>query len=430
MRIHIVGSGPTGMSIAWELLKTKEHEVIIYDRKKNAGGSWWEPEGNKRNIHAHRIVFGNAFKNTNDLFNQMGISWNEMFEPADSRVYTTILKYLKPKDYAALSSLAVRVLSNQNKYKSITLKDAMGELSETGKSAISTLTLIMDGVTWDVMSAYEFVKSFDHVGLSKQYTQRVSGKIMSDKMQKALVNQGAIFKFNTELTNVDYGKDEYVGIFEDGSRINDGMLIMAIDHGKAINLVKNNWGKDIQKKLGPSTYGCINVLFDYEEEIYLQKTDLEYAMETEFKIQPVVLSDRKTISCVICDLTEEILTTDPDTLKTKVFEQLNVPKPVDVRIGWGCNWENGKWVFEQSSGVLSLYGQVPFYGKCSKVALCGMMSERNTPYTSIEAAIEVGRQFCNEKFNTKRPLRTLLVTDLLLFILIVLILTIIYKKTK
>ena len=59
-----------------------------------------------------------------------------------------------------------------------------------------------------------------------------------------------------------------------------------------------------------------------------------------------------------------------------------------------------------------------------------MMSERKTPYSSIEAAIEVGRQFCNENFNTKRPLKTLLVTDLLLFILIVLILTLIYKKTK
>ena len=338
MRVHIVGSGPTGMSIAWEILKTKKYEVIIYDRKKSAGGSWWEPEVNKRDIHAHRIVFGNAFKNTSDLFNEMGISWNEMFEPGDSRVYTTILKYLNPKDYIALSSLAVRVLSNQNKYKSITLKDAIGELSETGKNAISTLTLIMDGVTWDVMSSYEFVKSFDHVGLSKQYTQRVSGKIMSDKMQKALIKQGAVFKFNAELTNVDYGKDEYIGIFEDGSLINDGMLIMAIDHDKAINLVKNNWGEDIQNKLGPNTYGCINILFDYDEEIYLQKTDLEYAMETEFKIQPVVLSDRKTISCVICDLTEEILTTDPDTLKTRVFEQLNVPNPIDIRIGWGCNW--------------------------------------------------------------------------------------------
>ena len=74
MRIHIVGSGPTGMSIAWEILKTKKYEVIIYDRKKSAGGSWWEPEGNKRDIHAHRIVFGNAFKNTSDLFNQMGFN--------------------------------------------------------------------------------------------------------------------------------------------------------------------------------------------------------------------------------------------------------------------------------------------------------------------------------------------------------------------
>ena len=33
---------------------------------------------------------------------------------------------------------------------------------------------------------------------------------------------------------------------------------------KQYNLVKNNWGEDIQKKIGPSTYGCINILFDYE----------------------------------------------------------------------------------------------------------------------------------------------------------------------
>jgi len=68
MRVHIIGAGPTGMSIAWELLRSTDHEVIIYDRKESVGGSWWEPKGAKRDLHAHRIVFNNAFVNTNSLF--------------------------------------------------------------------------------------------------------------------------------------------------------------------------------------------------------------------------------------------------------------------------------------------------------------------------------------------------------------------------
>ena len=39
MRVHIVGAGPTGMSVAWELLRSSGHEVIIYDRKPSAGGA-------------------------------------------------------------------------------------------------------------------------------------------------------------------------------------------------------------------------------------------------------------------------------------------------------------------------------------------------------------------------------------------------------
>jgi len=44
------------------------------------------------------------------------------------------LKNLKLVDYLTLSSLAVRVLWNQPaKYKRISLKDALGELSESGE---------------------------------------------------------------------------------------------------------------------------------------------------------------------------------------------------------------------------------------------------------------------------------------------------------
>jgi len=429
MRVHVIGAGPTGMSVAWELLRSTDHEVIIYDRKESAGGSWWEPKGPKRDLHAHRIVFDNAFVNTNSLFEEMGIEWDDMFQPADTRVYTTTFKYLKFKDYLTLTSLAIRVLAQPDKYKGVSLKDALDELSDSGEKLLKALPLIMDGVDWETMSAFEFVKSFDHVGMSKQYVQKVSGKVMSDKMQNALLEKGAKFVFNTELEKIHYEKDGYEATFINKTKISDGLLVLCIDNSKALQLVGDNWGENTIKKIGPSTYGCINVLLDYDEPIRLPKTDLEYTMETTFNIQPVVLSDNKTISCVICNLTDEVLSTDPETLKTEIVEQLQVPKPTSIRIAWGSYWKDGKWSFEQSSGVLSLHGQVPFYGECSKVALCGMMSKRKTPYSSIEAAIEVGRSFCHETFETRRPLQPVLITHVL-FILIVLFLIILYTRKE
>jgi len=429
MRVHVIGAGPTGMSVAWELLRSTDHEVIIYDRKESAGGSWWEPKGPKRDLHAHRIVFDNAFVNTNSLFEEMGIEWDDMFQPADTRVYTTTFKYLKFKDYLTLTSLAIRVLAQPDKYKGVSLKDALGELSDSGEKLLKALPLIMDGVDWKTMSAFEFVKSFDHVGMSKQYVQKVSGKVMSDKMQNALLEKGAKFVFNTELEKIHYEKDGYEATFINKTKISDGLLVLCIDNSKALQLVGDNWGENTIKKIGPSTYGCINVLLDYDEPIRLPKSDLEYTMETTFNIQPVVLSDNKTISCVICNLTDEVLSTDPETLKTEIVEQLQVPKPTSIRIAWGSHWKDGQWSFEQSSGVLSLHGQVPFYGECSKVALCGMMSKRKTPYSSIEAAIEVGRSFCHETFETRKPLQPVLITHVV-FILIVLFLIILYTRKE
>ena len=40
MKVHIVGAGPTGMSIAWELKKYTDHDVVVYDKKVSAGGFW------------------------------------------------------------------------------------------------------------------------------------------------------------------------------------------------------------------------------------------------------------------------------------------------------------------------------------------------------------------------------------------------------
>jgi len=420
MKIHIVGAGPSGMSLAWEILRAGDHDITIYDRKPSAGGSWWEPGVNTRDLHAHRIVFDRAFVNTKSLFEEMGIQWDDIFEPTEKDLYSFMLRSLKLKDYGALASLATRVLTQPDKYKSVSLKEALGELTPGGQAILEHLPLIMDGVPWNVMSAYEFVKSFDHVALSKQCTQKVSGKVMCDLMYDKLLKSGINFVFNTELDNVEYLENDFVATFSDKTVINDGFLVLCIDNSPALKFLGNNWGPDADKKVRASTYGCINVLLDFDETQKLGD-DLEIAASTPWNLQPVVLSDGKTVSCVICDLTDEILKSNPDTIKEQVVKQLNLPSPQSIRIGWGAVWDGEKWQFSQSSGVLSLHGQLPFIGECPHVAMCGMMSPRHTPYSSIEAAIEVSRSLSRILLGTREPLRPRLLTHMLAILITVLI---------
>jgi hypothetical protein len=429
MKVHIVGAGPSGMSLAWEILRSGDHDITIYDRKSSAGGSWWEPSEDVRDLHAHRIVFDKAFVNTQSLFGEMGIHWGDIFEPVNKGVYEFVLKSLNLKDYGALTSLSTRVLTQPNKYKGVSLKDALGQLSEGGQKILEHLPLLMDGVTWDVMTAYEFVKSFDHVALSKQYTQKVSGKVMCDAMQNALEDVGVGFEFEKELKEVEYLEDGYTAEFSDTTTISDGMLFLCLDNSPAIKFLGDNWGPDALKKVQGSTYGAINILLDFDEPVEI-KDEIEILMSTKLKLQPVVLSDGHTISCIICDLTEDILTTPPEELRTLVLGELDVPLPRAMRFGWGADWDGERWQFSQSSGVLSLHGQLPFFGKSQNVAMCGMMSPRNTPYSSIEAAVEVSRSLSHKCFGTREPLNPLLLTQILSITLLVLIVLILIYRNR
>jgi 2-polyprenyl-6-methoxyphenol hydroxylase-like FAD-dependent oxidoreductase len=409
-KMHIVGAGPTGLALAWELRRSGQ-DVTVYERKPSAGGSWWEPDLTERNLHAHRILFDRAWVNARSLLEEMDIPWTDLFQKHDDQVFAYMFKSLALMDYLVLLSLPF-VASKER-----TVKDVFeGKLSEGGQRFIEHLPLVIDGVPWDVMSSHELLSSVNHVALSGQWTQKVSGKVMGDRMQEALERVGVKFVFNTELTSLDMGEDTYVAKMSNGDTLSSDLLVLCVDHSPARKLVKDNWGPDGYEKLTNATYGCINVLLDYPDGAPPLRDDLEVAATTPWKLQPRVLSDGKTVACVICNLTEELLTTDPETLKRGVIEQLEVPPPPvgGVRIGWGATWSNGRWQFSQSSGVLTY---LPFYGRCSKVALCGMMSERTTPYASLEAAVEVARSFAG----VRRPLDALRLSHLLFIIFVLLV---------
>ena len=67
--------------------------------------------------------------------------------------------------------------------------------------------------------------------------------------------------------------------------------------------------------------------------------------------------------------------------------------------------------------------------------MCGMMSGRNTPYASIEAAVEIGRKLCSEKYNTRYPIESRSVSGKIITIGIIIIFykiiySILNKETK
>ena len=419
MVVTICGAGPTGMALAWELSGTNRR-VVVYDGKPAAGGSWWEPRDDHRDLHSHRLVFDGAYVNCRQMFREMGLDWNAMFKKNDQDMFTPILRRLGARDYVSLITLSARVLARPDHYRTITLKDALGKLSKDGQRVLSTLPFMMDGVGWDTMTAYEFVKSFDYVILSRQSTQRTSGAYMCAAMQDALERRGVRFVFNTRLEDVAYAEDAFVATFSNGDKVDEGTLVMCVDNKPALSLIKDNW-VGARAKIESGMYECINVLLDYEPGQAPDVNMYESAFTSPWKIIPARL-DGETISCVIVNLPSEIMHTPPPELFREVLKQLNLPKPDRVRVGWGAQWDGTRWQLSQSSGVLSTAGSVPFWGKCSKVALVGMMSPHRTPFASIEASVEIARQFAHETYGTRSPATPLLTTHILLFVLIVIVL--------
>lgn len=418
MIVNIIGCGPTGMTIAWYL--SRDHIVHVYDKKPGPGGSWWEPDSGVRNLHSTRSVFKNGFVNTNALFKEMGLKWSDYFGEleTDESYYFKILKYLKPRDYWELLLLSTKVLLDPLKYKQQTLKNSLGKLTAGGEKVVSSLCYIMDGVSWDKMTAYEFVKTFDWVGLSSRHTQLVSGAKLNRDMEYALIKRGVQFHYNTEVVGVRYGEVDHEVIFADGDgTISGNLLVLAVDHGQAKWLMGENWGS-APCVVRDAQYQSISLILEYPHPV----SEFDILMNTPWHIVASLLSDGKSLCVVLVDMESaspsgrKAKDCSPEQILEELYLQTGITSS-NARVCWGSEWDGNRWIHHQTSGILPVEGGIPHWGRCPTVALCGMMSPRNTPFASLEAAVEVGRRFAGVE-----TLKPLLVTDVLIGVLLVLIL--------
>jgi len=404
MRINIIGAGPTGLTIAWELAKLPYLDIHVYEKKPGPGGSWYEPDEDKRNPHAARAVFNRAFVNTQDLFRHMGIKWSDVFGTLSRDTARPPLKDLWDPNI-----LKMFVTPS----KTTTVKEVLNNKN------LLALPYLFDGVSPDVMTVYEFINSLDYVALSKQETQIRSGAYMSRRMAEAVEARGVTFHYNMQLTDVQYRPNSFKATFLDGSAVKDGFLILCLDNGPASLFVKDNWGADAKEKITKGMYGSVTLMLMYDTPVK-PMSELNSVIRTKWNIITSQIDD-KTVLCTMPNTVVDSVS--PEQLVREVVEQTGLPSPERTMYCWGSHWKNDRWVHDQTSGVITTLGSVPFMGENTKVALCGMMSPRKTPFASIEAAVEVGRTFCREAFGVgTRPMRPVTLSKLLLVIIICVVL--------
>ena len=419
MAINIIGAGPTGITIAWELCR-QGHEVHIWDKHDTCGGSWWEPEGS-RDFHAPRVLFKRAFANFRSLLLEMGLKWDDYFVKSDAleKSFFASIKYFSFLDYFKLLKLFIKTKSDPTWAKSTPMYDELEDtLSDDGEKLLSVMPIAIDGVSWERMTVWEFVDSIDTTLFSTAYTQGTSGRLMCEDMECVLRSRGVQFHFNQELVDVEYKKDGYTALFKTGKTIGDGKLILAVDPGPAKKLIKNNWG-DIQPILDEICYGCVNVLLWFDEKPDIE-TDIAVLAENEGKILPLWEGD--ILSCTIY----RPIGIPENQLVQWIVKTLNIPQPNDFKICWGSKWNGNIWEHEQTSGIHTST-PIPVTGNCPHVHMVGMMSPRTIPFASIESAVEVGRIFVSDYFDGRGPKYNATGSTLILIIFVIFLFISIYR---
>lgn len=399
MRVDIVGCGPTGMTIAW-IMSSRGEEVHMWEKHDTCGGSWWEPSG-ELSLHAPRVVFKDVFVNTMWLFDQMGLDWNTYFKPgaAVSESIEIFLKRFSAKDYFEFTKFLILGFKDDGR----TIKDHLdGKLSPKAESLVATLPIIMDGVDWSRMTAWEFIQSFNIVSMSSSQTQKVSGRIMGKDMEKVLKNNKVNFHFNEELIDIEKR------IFKSEKVLNENtLMILSLDPGSLKKLLPEK-----NKLLEKIEYGCLNVLLHYDVRPKIINSYEEVA-DTKWNILPTwMYEDSNTLSCVLVEPPDK----PPNEILDGILKQLGLPFPKHHKFCWGSEWDGIKWNHNQTSGIYDKDG-MSYSSEYNNTMICGMMSKRFTPYASIEAAVEVGRAFCGE--TPKKPMTATLISYIIICLYLV-----------
>lgn len=387
MVLHVIGAGPSGVAVSWHMAKRGE-EVHLWEKRDLPGGSWWTPDHSEdADRHAARVLFRDGQPNWFKLLQEMGLDYNTYYEPnkdAVSESIQSMIKHLSLHDHLVVAGTLLCAGASQGWSKTTSLHDALvGKMSKEGLSFINALATTVDGVQADRMTVWELAESINRTFLSGAWTERVQGRKLGEDLALCLRRVGIQMHMNTGLLNIDPPQLT----FEGGHRVTlrrKDKVVLCLDPAACVPYVEKFWGLQVDNRV---IYGSRSFLLKYPKRFVLPPTQ-----------ESLMRSNNSFIAAWVPGVGTTLHVADFNRgwhSMEHLVGTLGIPAPVD--------WRECTETQDMSSAIWTAH-PIPTRSRNHRIHMVGMLSPRDTPYASVEAAVEVALRWCGE--TPSEPVKT------------------------
>lgn len=420
----IIGTGPTGLTLAWYLAKYKK-KVLLIDKESTIGGCH-----RVRRVdglfteHGPRIYLDN-YKCFIDLLQDMGLDFYDLFTQYNFTINSTMSENLSKftaNEILVLGLAFMNFFINDIPSKTITMKQFTknNNFSIEATKHIDNLCRLIDGGTIDNFTLFEFLQTVNQNYFYNIYQPKLPNDVgLFKHWQSALEKTNMVdFMFDTEVVNI-FATDKVhnITVKNDNSKIiNAKNFIFAIPPQPMMKIIENSSNSDMfgnfdklvtwEKDTRYLVY--IPISFHWDSKLKLPK---KWGLaETDYSIVYVVLSDymafdddrsKTVITCSVkaTDRKSRFNGKTADECNEKelideVFRQLkehqpNIIEPTFSIISPGVYKNGNKWDTYDTAYFYTKAGYVNNKSIYDNLFWCGTHNGNSKySFTAMESAIE------------------------------------------
>ena len=420
MKYTIIGSGPTGLSLAY-ILGINGYNIDLIEQSSTLGGSWNSEFIDKDfwSENSPRVIVTGKY--TKYLLQNIGMNKDDLHHIYGNffETYYKFFEFFYYKfdfnDYYKFLSIFLQYSFKESNF---TLQNVLdnSDLTKNAKDAITLLCITVN----DIPSKTNINEFLETLKLKQENLHEMQGiqqfkdsnkwhNIIEKKLNK--LDNVKIFKNTKIIKLLQKNNNIYQAISDNNQTFNLDKVFLCTQSNGLLNIlencdfiIQNNWYKyDYFKEWASNTfYNGIGFQLHFNSEVIFSEEwckscwsdwNIIILPVSDWLLKKSKNPDIKTVwSCTITNLdviSKNIKKTVnqcsiDEIIKESIYQlklTLNIPKPTKVTVSKGLYKKNNKWVSYNTGFTRGSYHYLPMKGKISNLFALGAFND--TDYTSV-----------------------------------------------